>query len=240
MDLLFILAQTSKATAPAQIETAQQVDYSARYVLQTLDQVWNQATSLTPLQAIIAVSFGVIPLMYGWRIYKVLTVIGFGLLGLYFGMLIGEQFDKVLLGGVIGAGLLTVISLPLIRWSVCVLGAVAGGLLTASVWQAVHLPEQFVWAGALVGLIAGGMISFVVFKLAVMLFTSFAGASLITIGSFGLIYRYETFVADPPTMNLNHIYYGYSWFLPLLLIGWTFIGIMLQLRFLKRSKEYTV
>ena len=237
MNLLFILAQTQRV---AEQTDYAQVEYGSRYVLQILDQIWQQVTSLDPLQAVIAVAFGVIPLMYGWRIYKVLTVIGFGMLGLYIGMRVGLYFDDVLLGSVIGACMLTVAALPLMKWAVCILGAVAGGLLTAGMWYALHLPEQFVWAGSLVGLVAGGMLSFVVFRLAVMLFSSFAGACLIIVGAFGLIYRFETYVQDPPTTNLNNAFYNHQWFLPLLLIAGTGIGILMQLRFIKKSKEYNV
>jgi hypothetical protein len=237
MNFLLILAQTSKA--PGHFDYTQ-VDYGTKYVMQALDQIWQQATILTPLQAVLAISFGIIPLMYGWRIYKVLTVIGLGLLGLYIGMWVGAQFEKVLLGSVIGAALLIVLALPLMRWAVSVLGAVAGGVIAASIWHACTLPQQFVWAGALVGVVAGGMISFVVFKLSVMLFTSFAGASLILIGGFSLIYRYETFVQDPPTTHLNQLYYGNHWFLPVLLIGFTLLGIVLQFRFLRGSKDWSV
>ncbi len=237
MDFLLFLAQTSKT--PGQFD-ASQVDYGTRYVLEALDQIWLQATSLSWLQAVVAISFGVIPLMYGWRIYKVLAVIGFGLLGLYFGLWAGVRLHHALLGGILGSAILIVLSMPLMRWAVCVLGALAGGVITAGVWHACTLPEQFVWAGALVGIVAGGLISFVVFKLAVMLFTSLAGASLVTIGVFALIYRFETFVQDPPTMYLNELYYNQSWFLPLVLIAGTFFGIILQLRFLKSSKDWSV
>jgi hypothetical protein len=56
-----------------------------------------------------------------------------------------------------------------------VLGAVSGGILTAGVgwrWTASGIRL----GGGLVGLIAGGMISFIVFKIAVILFTSLAEA----------------------------------------------------------------
>ncbi len=237
MNLLLILAQTSKA--PGQFDHTQ-VDYGTRYVLQALDQIWQQVTALTPLQAVLAVSFGIIPLMYGWRIYKALTVIGLGLLGLYIGMRVGAHFEKVILGSVIGAALLAILALPLMRWAVSILGAIAGGVLAAGVWYTCHLPQQFVWAGALVGVVAGGMISFVVFKLSVMLFTSFAGASLILIGVFSLIYRYETFAQDPPTTHLNQLYYDNQWFLPALLIGSTLFGIILQFKFFRSSKDWSI
>jgi hypothetical protein len=237
MSFFLILAQTSKA--PGQFDSTQ-VEYGTRYVLQALDQIWQQATGLTWLPAVLAISFGIIPLMYGWRIYKVLTVIGFGLLGLYIGRLIGAQFAKVILGSVIVSAVLMILALPLMHWAVCVLGAVTGGVITAGIWHAFTLPENFVWAGALVGLVAGGMLSFVVFKLSVMLFTSFAGTSLIIVGVLSLIYQFETFVHDPPTTHLNQFYYNHHWFLPLLIIAGTICGIILQLRFLKTSKDWSV
>jgi len=232
-----ILAQTS--SAPGQFEQTQ-VDYSGRYVLLALDKIWEQITLMTPLHAVVFVAFGIIPIMYGWRIYKVLTVIGFGMIGLYIGMYVGGRFGEVLLGSIVGTGLMAFVAVPLMRWAVSILGAISGGLISAGIWYTFHLPEQFVWAGALVGMVAGGLIAFVIFKVSVMLFTSLAGASLILMGLFSLIYRYETFSLEPPTTHLNQLYYGHHWFLPLLLIGLTMFGIILQFRFVKSSKHWDI
>jgi hypothetical protein len=73
-----------------------------------------------------------------------------------------------------------------------------------------------------------------------MLFTSLSATLLVVIGVFALIYRYETDYIDPRTTRLNELYYGNHWFLPLLLIGGTLLGIVLQFRFLKGSKEWEV
>jgi hypothetical protein len=205
-------------------------EYGTKYVLQVLDFVWQQATVLHWLPAVIGISFGVIVLMYGWKIYKTLTVIGFGLLGLFIGLKIGIIIQKPLLGAIAGCILLAILAIPLMRWAVAVLGAVAGGILAAGIWHSCNLPQQFVWAGALTGLVGGFMISFLVFKLSVMLFTSLSGTILIVIGVFALIYNYEHNVAQPETMHLNQLYYGNAWFLPLLLIAGTLFGILLQLR----------
>jgi hypothetical protein len=236
MSSLLILASSKAANHIYNL----QVDYGTRYVLQALDMIWQQATTLTWLQAILAVSFGVIPLMYGWRIYKVLTVIGLGLLGLHIGMWLGARFDKVLAGSIVGAAIFVILAIPLMRWAVSILGALAGAVIAAAIWHAFSLPEEFVWAGAITGLVAGGMISFIVFKLSVMLFTSLAGSSLIIIGVFSLIYRYETYALDPPTMHLNQLYYNNPWFLPMLLTGCTLFGIIIQLKLLGGSKEWSV
>jgi hypothetical protein len=234
MSFSLLLAQTSQHFDNANAE------YGTKYVLRALDFVWQQTTILTWLQAVIGISFGIIILMYGWRIYKALTVIGFGILGLYIGLWVGEQFQHSLPGAIVGAALLVILAIPLMRWAVAVLGAVAGGILAAGIWHSCNLPQEFVWAGGLIGVVAGGMISFVVFKLAVMLFTSLGGTSLVTVGVFALIYRYETFASDPPTTHLNQLYYGNPWFLPLVLTVGTLLGILIQFRFLRGSKEWEV
>ncbi|MGA2322893.1 MAG: hypothetical protein ABSG22_03500 [Sedimentisphaerales bacterium] len=231
MSFSLLLAKTSHHLDNATVE------YGTKYVLRALDFVWQQTSILTWLQAVIGISFGVIVLMYGWRIYKALTVIGFGILGLYLGLWIGNQFQKPLPGAIVGCVLLVILAIPLMRWAVAVLGAVAGGILAAGIWHSCNLPQEYVWAGGLIGFVAGGMISFVVFKLAVMLFTSLSGTSLIVIGAFALIYRYETFASDPPTTHLNHLYYSNPWFLPLLLTAGTLLGIILQFGFFKGSTK---
>jgi hypothetical protein len=120
------------------------------------------------------------------------------------------------------------------RWGVTLLGAISGGILTAGVWLAAGLPEQYFWAGGLVGFIAGGMISFIVFKIAVMLFTSLGGSALMVTGVLAILYRYmvggdqfKTFVLANP------------WFLPALLLVPMAVGIFLQNRFSKTSQDWS-
>ena len=108
------------------------------------------------------------------------------MLGLFAGMRVGEMMsstDSVLWGGIIGLVVLAVLSIPLMRWAVSILGAVAGGIITSGLWYACGLPEQYLWAGAIIGIVAGGMISFIVFRISVMLFTSLGGAMLIIVGT---------------------------------------------------------
>jgi hypothetical protein len=231
MSFSLVLAQTFHSFDNANAE------YGTKHVLRVLDFFWQQASILTWLQAVIGISFGIIILMYGFKIYKTLTVIGFGIVGLFAGLWIGSQFHKELPGAIFGCVILVALAIPLIRWAVAILGAAAGGILAGGIWHTCNLPQQFVWAGALTGIVAGFMISFVVFKLSVMLFTSMSGTILVVIGAFALIYRYETFYSNPPTMHLNQLYYGNGWFLPLLLTAGTLTGILLQFKSGKGSQD---
>ena len=204
-----------------------------------LDSIWEQVIALSWLQAIIAISFGVVYLLYGWRIFKVLVIICFGLVGLFAGIKIGTRFNSELLGGIIGLSLLAGVSVPLMRWAVSVLGAIAGGILTSGIWYAVELPEKYMPAGALIGIIAGGMISFIVFRIAVMLFTSLGGGVLIVTGLLALVYRYES-IQEPPTATIKAMLYNHHWFVPVLLLAPTLIGIIVQNKFIKSSKSWNV
>jgi len=229
MDCFTILARAAESSAESVSETQ----------IVPVDYIWGQITALSWLQAVIAISFGAVYLLYGWRIFKALTVISFALLGLYAGMWVGGQFDEALLGSVVGAAVLAILSVPLMRWAVSILGAVAGGTLTAALWYACELPEQDIWAGGLVGVVAGGMISFIVFKIAVMLFTSLGGGVLIVAGVLSLLHQYES-IQNPPSENIKELFYGANWFVPVLLLVPAIAGMIMQNKFVKHSKDWGI
>jgi hypothetical protein len=204
-----------------------------------LDSLWGQVTTLSWFQAVVAISFGVVYLLYGWRIFKVLVIICFGLVGLFAGIEIGSRLGSEILGGIIGLTLLGGLSIPLIRWAVSILGAISGGILTSGIWYAVGLPERYILAGALIGIVAGGMISFIVFRVAVMLFTSLGGGILIITGMLSLLYLYER-TQDPSTEAVRTMLYSRDWFLPALLLAPTIIGVIAQNKFVKDSKTWKV
>jgi len=228
MEHLTILAQTAESSAGPVV--------SMQIIL---DSVWEQVTTLSWLQAVLAISFGVVYLLYGWRIFKVLVVICFGLVGLFAGIKIGARFDLQILGGVVGLSLLAGISVPLMRWAVSILGAIAGGILAGGIWYACELPEEYILAGAIIGIVAGGMISFIIFKIAVMLFTSLGGGILIVTGMLALLHHYES-IQEPPTETIKAMLYSHHWFVPVLLLAPTFIGIIVQNKFIKNSKSWNV
>ena len=229
MEPATILAQTTRTT----------VELTAETELIPIDLIWQQIAALSWLEAVLAISFGVVYMLYGWRIFKILVVICFGLIGLFAGIKIGQRFDLQIPGAVVGLFLLAALSVPLMRWAVSLLGAVTGGILAAGLWYAFELPGQYILAGAAIGLIAGGMISFIVFKIAVMLFTSFGGGVLTVMGLVALLYQYES-MQNPPTGQVKDMFLNQNWFLPVLLLIPTFIGIIIQNKLIKGSREWNV
>jgi len=77
------------------------------------------------------------------------------------------------------------------------------------------------------------MISFIVFKAAVILFSSLWGSGLVVVGSLALLYLY-----DKTATKVEDLVFSLRWFLPTLIIAPTAIGFVLQHKFLKSSKDW--
>ena len=227
MDYLTVLAQAVDSAGS-----------NAEPTLVQVEQLWDYIVSVNRLEALTFVSFGAVCLLYGWRVFKILVVICFSLLGMTLGVIaadkiLGEQSQ--LWGGLVGILVLAALSIPLMRWAVSVLGAISGGVLTAGLWYAFNLSETYIWAGALIGVIAGGMISFIIFKVAVMLFSSLGGSILMAIGTLALLYRYSE-----TQSQLHELVFDNNWFLPVVFLVPTFVGVIAQNKFIKSSKEWEV
>ncbi len=219
-------------------ETTEQATEARPDAIIPVDAIWEQITSLGLPAALTFISFGVVCIMYGWRVFKVLVVISFALIGLVLGVAASQRIkgeNHEVLCGIIGLVLLTILSLPLMRWAVSLLGAAAGGVLAAGAYYASTLPERYVILGALVGVVAGGMISFIVFKVAIMLFSSLGGGALMVIGTFALLHHYP-----PTTEAMRQVFFGTKWFLPVCLFIPTAIGIIIQNKMIKGSKDWSV
>ena len=202
-----------------------------------IDFIWEQISSLSWLQAVLAISFGVVYLLYGWRIFKILVVISFALLGMFAGIHFGAKVGSQMWGGVIGLLIMAAISVPLMKWAVSILGAVAGGLLTSGLWYAFGFHQMYIWAGFIVGVVAGGMISFIVFKAAVMLFTSLGGSAIMAVGVLALLHLYEL-TLDPATANIHDLVFQKNWFLPIVLLLPTIVGMIMQNKLIKHESKW--
>lgn len=229
MDCVAILAQSFE---PASRTTATTEEGFVPIVF-----IWEQISALNLIEALTFICFGIVCLLYGWRIFKILVTLCFSLVGLFIGLMVNEKLvgGNGMWLGLMGMIMMAVLSLPLMRWGVSALGAVAGGILTGGIWYAFELPDAYIWAGALVGLIAGGMISFIVFKLAVILFTSFGGGALIVTAVLAILH---TYMLDPG--QVQELVFNYRWFLPVALIVPTLAGIIIQNKFISGSRDWNI
>jgi hypothetical protein len=230
-DLISVLQTAFLAAAAAAEQPAQ----PPQQHVDPVRLMWEQISTLGLVEALTFISFGVVCLFYGWRIFKILVTICFGLIGLS----VGVWANRYLIdGNVIWLAMICVLffailSIPLMRWGVSLLGALSGGILTAGLWLALPLPPEYAWAGGLMGLIAGGMISFIVFKVAVILFTSLGGAALTAVGMLAILYRYMV-----DAKKLESLVFSYPWFLPAMVLAPMIIGIVVQHRLSKSAPDW--
>lgn len=234
MNPLWILAEAAETSAVPEgplINVSDMVDY-----------FWDTITTLPWMVALLIISVGIVYMLYGWRIFRVLVTISFGFLGMFLGMIAGRQLgsNAIIWGGVVGMALFAFISVPLMKWCVSVLGAIAGGIITSGIWIACGLSEAYLPAGFIVGFVAGGLISFILLKASVMLFSSLGGSIIMVTGMLALWYQYEIRVLGRLDTQLHGLIYGFDWFLPAVLIIPTVIGIIFQNKFIQHSQKWEV
>jgi hypothetical protein len=201
-----------------------------------MDQLWKHISSLDIVEALTFISFGTVCLFYGWRVFKILVTICFGLLGLCLGNWANVQLVQghgVWLS-IIGAIFFAALSIPFMRWGVTILGAISGAVLVSGVWLAAGLQEDSIWMGAIFGLVAGGMVSFHIFKIAVILFTGLGGSVLLAMGALAILYNEHVV----ETKQLESFGLSHPWFLPVFLLAPLGLGFYLQHRSSRGAPEF--
>ncbi len=143
-----------------------------------------------PAEAAVFVIFGVVFLLFGINIYKFLVMLNAGLVGAGIGAFFGDKAGNAQVGAVTGGFIAAALSWPLMKHAVALLGAAVGLFLGASIWRVAGLEPDLVWAGAITGAIAFGMLSFILFRGCVMMYTSLQGAMMLVMGVISLVYKY--------------------------------------------------
>lgn len=196
----------------------------------------DQLQQLSMIWAAVFLAGGLVCLLHGHKYYRVITVIMALIIGGVVGYALGKrvQADYIVAGCL--AALLAVCCWPLMKYAVAAMGGLVGAFLGANAWSAVlatmnthgngshpdpHLNTY--WVGALLGLVICGMLSFILFKLTVVMFTSVSGATLAVLGALALLLQVPTWnssIRDNIARNAIA--------LPLLVVVPAIIGLILQ------------
>jgi hypothetical protein len=179
--------------------------------------------SMGPGEACILVVAGIIYLLFGYAIFKALVTLNAMAAGAYLGALLGRSADSIAGGAFIGAVGAAAITYPLLKYAVTFMGGVFGAALGASLWRQANLQPELAWAGALSGLIFFGMLSMVIFRGSVIVYTSLQGSVMLVFGIIGLIYKYQTLAPDLTAM-LNQR----NFLLPAAVMLPTIVGLLFQ------------
>jgi hypothetical protein len=86
------------------------------------------------------------------------------------------------------------------KYAIMVMGGIFGAALGASLWRQANLQPELAWAGALSGLIFLGMLSLIVYRGSVILYTSLQGSVMLVFGILSLLYKYQSMAPDVTAM----------------------------------------
>jgi hypothetical protein len=152
--------------------------------------------NMGPGEACILVLLGIVYLMFGYCIFKVLVTLNAMAAGAYLGALLGKSTNAVAAGAFIGAILAAAVTFPLMKYAISIMGGIFGAALGASLWRQANLQADLAWAGALCGLIFFGMLSMIVYRGSVILYTSLQGSVMLVFGILSLLYKYQSMAPD--------------------------------------------
>jgi hypothetical protein len=144
-----------------------------------------------PGEAALFVILGVILLLFGINIFKFVVMLNAALLGAAIGAFIGEKAGNTAVGATVGGFTGAVLSWPLLKHAVALMGGVIGAVVGASVWRLLNLNPEFFWAGALCGGVTFGLLSFLLFRGCVMIYTALQGSSMVVVGILALVFKYQ-------------------------------------------------
>jgi hypothetical protein len=189
-----------------------------------LGDVLSFCFKMGPGEAALFLIVGIIMLLFGVSFFKLVVMINAAIIGAGIGIFIGGKAGNEDVGAIIGGFSAALISWPLMKHAVAIMGFGLGGIVGAGLWRvfAVHHPELF-WVGGVLGGITFGLLSLLLFRGCVMMYTSFQGASLAVLGLLSLVMKYQD-LAPRLTQYLS----AKSFVLPLAIFIPTMFGLIFQ------------
>lgn len=166
---------------------------------------------------------GVLVVMFGFLAYRWIVVFNCVALGFYLGGLLGQRAQIATVAAVLGALLFGAISWPLMKYAVAISGGLVGAIVGMAVWAYCEQPMAMSWAGGLIGLIVLGMLSFILFKTSVILFTCVQGALMFVLGAAALFMRYT-----PWSSQAQDAFSHRPILMPLFVLSIAFLGMIWQ------------
>lgn len=159
-----------------------------------LGEMLRWCTDMRPGTAAVLMAAGFVYLLYGHGVFRALVTINCTLLGAWIGALIGKSTGGLLPGALIGGFLSAVIAWPTMKYAVALMAGMVGFVLGASVWQSTGLDPRFAPAGGAIGLTFLAMLSFINFRTTIIVATGLQGATMVLLGTLGLLYKYQDLV----------------------------------------------
>jgi hypothetical protein len=176
-----------------------------------------------PGEACILVIMGVIYLMFGYSIFRGLVTLNAMAAGAYLGALMGRNSNALAAGALIGSIVAAAITFPLMKYAVMIMGGIFGAALGASLWRQAGLQPELAWAGALSGMIFFAMLSMILFRGSVILYTSLQGSVMLVFGILSLLYKYQSMAPE-----VTDIFSKRAFILPTVVLIPALVGLLYQ------------
>jgi hypothetical protein len=164
--------------------------------------------------AMLLFACGLVYMLQGWKIFKILVVANVAVMGAVVGSYLGSMArgpNTWIYTSIAGAMLLGGLAWPLMKYAVSLLGGLVGSFVGYGLWHyvtnAIDNPDllQYAWVGALVGLITLGLLAFVILKFVVMFVTSLQGAVMGVGGVLALLLKYMPDELEGPLRDNSHL-----------------------------------
>jgi len=193
---MLLAAAAAKATVFDKVWTSLPGQWPGQKDLLT----WCQ--TMAPVTSAVLLLGGVVYLLFGYKIFKWLITVNATVVAALIGGLLGDKAGSAAAGGILAGVTAAALTWNLMKWAVAVTGGLYGLVLGASLWHAADLDPTFAWSGGLVGLVFFGMLSFILFRGCVIMYTSLQGSVMLIFGVLGILYKYQA-VAPNITSGLQ-------------------------------------
>ncbi|MHC4834171.1 MAG: hypothetical protein ACYTFH_09845 [Planctomycetota bacterium] len=150
---------------------------------------------LATMPAIFAVAVmivGGVCIFQGYRWHRWIVVVLALMLGLVVGDIVSDQIGRSSVVAIAMGLLFAAVASPMLKYTVAVFAGLAGAFLGANVWSLVQGAEAGQpWPGAAMGFILLALLSFLIFRISIILFTSLGGAAMLVIGGIACLLHVE-------------------------------------------------
>jgi hypothetical protein len=188
---MLILSALGQTTAPASrgFHPSGWMNFPPHWPAQADLLAWSY--DMSAALALLLVLLGIVYLLFGFHLFKPLALLNAAFIGSLVGIYISQKTGGPLPSGVLGGFIGAAVTYPLMKWAVAVMGGLFGAVLGLTLWRTFGLEPGFAWTGAMMGLIACGLLCFIVFRGSVMAYTSLQGSTMLVFGILSLVFKYQ-------------------------------------------------
>ena len=153
----------------------------------------SQLSALPALAGVVLIAVGAACVFNGYRWHRWIMVVLALLLGYGLGQMLSSELGRSSVIAMALGVLLAAIATPMLKFTVAFFAGVAGAVIGGTLWAMFKADQpELAWAGAGMGFIALALMSFIFFRIVVILFTSVGGGAMLVLGSIALLLQLDT------------------------------------------------